>query len=98
MKKLTVDPSKRHLMLGTAAATAALLVDSTTSAVAAEPHHKHHQKIDDLLIEVSNECVQTGRACLSHCYILVGNDDTSIANCLRLWLKPSPFARLLLNC
>lgn len=82
MQNSPKDPSKRHLLVGTAAATAALVASSAAQAVGGHDH-ANHVKADKGLIDASIDCVQTGEACLSHCFVLVGQNDTSIANCLK---------------
>ena len=81
------DMSKRRILAGTVAAAAAAMTSGI--AVAGGNHHgkakkhHHHKKTDKSLLTASNECVQTAKACHSHCLMLVAMGDTSIAECMR---------------
>lgn len=84
------DVSKRRLIAGTVAGTVAATAAALTGgmAVAGGNHHgkarkHHHKKTDKGLLEASNDCVQTAKACHSHCLMLVAMGDTSIAECMK---------------
>lgn len=50
---------------------------------AAESHEHHHNpKKYGSLIDITSDCIVSGEKCLSHCFELVKQKDTSIAGCL----------------
>lgn len=68
---------RRKFLAGTAAA----LTVAAMPAVAADKHHHHHHEKHNNLVDAADECVATGKACLNHCLILLGDGDTSMKEC-----------------
>ena len=83
MNNAPLDPTKRQLLAGTAAAAAVLATSNLAQAEhVSHNSHSHHKTADTSLIDAANHCAQAGEACLSHCIELVGHKDTSIAGCM----------------
>ena len=66
---------RRGFLLGTAAALTAAAIP----AVAAEKHrhHHHHHGKHNNLVDAAEECIATGKTCLTHCILLLGEGDSS---------------------
>lgn len=67
------------------AAAAMALAALSSAALADEHQHEHHHHDGGLpyqpLIDATSNCVVKGQACLAHCLVLLGNGDTSMAEC-----------------
>jgi len=65
---------------------AAVLVGVTSAGAdedMANMHHHEGMTGPKALIDTSAHCVVTGQACLNHCLMLLGDGDTSMADCAR---------------
>lgn len=54
----------------------------------ADPHaghdsHAGHHAGDDATLTVAADCLKTGEVCVQHCFVLLGQGDTSMAACAR---------------
>ncbi|MDC0717572.1 Csp1 family four helix bundle copper storage protein [Nannocystis bainbridge] len=57
----------------------------------ADPHaghgdhgdHAGHHAGDDATLTVATDCLKTGEVCVQHCFVLLGQGDTSMAACAR---------------
>ncbi|WAS92722.1 Csp1 family four helix bundle copper storage protein [Nannocystis punicea] len=68
--------------------TAPLPAPAAPSTPAADPHaghagHAGHPASDDGTLAVALECLKTGEVCVQHCFVLLGQGDTSMAACAR---------------
>jgi len=45
--------------------------------------HAGHHASDDATLAVAAECLKTGEVCVQHCFMLLGQGDTSMAACAR---------------
>src|SRR5690606_30047060 len=64
----------------------------------ADPHagHAGHHASDDTTLAVAAECLKTGEVCMQHCFMLLGQGDTSMAACARSAYEMLAVTRALL--
>ena len=79
MSNSQVTTDRRKFLAG-AAATMAVAAMPATAATEHQHHHHHHGK-HSKLVDAAEECVATGKTCLSHCIFLLGNGDISMKEC-----------------
>lgn len=62
---------------------AAATMAATGSAFAGEHKHEHHaaEPLKLTLIEATSDCIKRGQACISHCFILLGQGEKEMAAC-----------------
>ena len=79
----TKDLASRRgfLMTAGAAMTAAAMPAVSAEKKGHHHHHHHHHGKHSNLVDTSEECVATGKTCLNHCLVLLGEGDTSMAEC-----------------
>ncbi|MCP5142986.1 MAG: Csp1 family four helix bundle copper storage protein [Chromatiales bacterium] len=65
-----------------ASAAAAMVVGALPASAATEHHHHHHGAHQDI-VDAADECVATGKTCLNHCLILLGDGDTTMKECAK---------------
>lgn len=69
---------RRQAML---AATASLIA-GTASAADDMPHqHQHLAHPHAMLIQALGDCIAAGEICISHCLVLMGHGDATMAGC-----------------
>jgi Cys-rich four helix bundle protein (predicted Tat secretion target) len=83
--------SRRNLLIGAAAVSATV----ATNALAGEQHHHHQVNKNTGLIATAMDCIQTGDACLAHCFELVKGKDTSMADCMNMVADMLPMCTAL---
>ena len=71
---------RRDFLVG---ATAALATAAIPAAASTDHHHHHHHGANKNLVDAAEECVATGKSCLHHCLILLGDGDTSMKECAK---------------
>ena len=72
---------RREFLVGTAAALIMAAIPTTASAMQQHQHHHHHHGKHKGLVDAAEECVATGKTCLNHCLVLLGDGDTSMKEC-----------------
>ncbi|MEW8627088.1 MAG: four-helix bundle copper-binding protein [Candidatus Thiodiazotropha sp.] len=72
---------RREFLVGTAAALTMAAIPTTASAMQQHQHHHHHHGKHKGLVDAAEECVATGKTCLNHCLVLLGDGDTSMKEC-----------------
>jgi Cys-rich four helix bundle protein (predicted Tat secretion target) len=84
--------NRREILGGMAAMTAAVSTNmalaqpwKNTKPAAAPPggHHHHSSAKAELLMDAVANCINKGEICLSHCIMLMGDGDKSVAGCAR---------------
>ena len=81
--------NRRYLIKGIVATGAALgtTLAATSASAKSDGHsgHKHHSKnpYEDL-IESAMTCSKDGQACLDHCFVLLKDGDSEIAQCAEI--------------
>ena len=70
---------RREFLVGATAALTMAAVPATASTM--HEHHHHHHGAHKALVDASEECVATGKTCLNHCLVLLGDGDTSMKEC-----------------
>ena len=70
---------RRDFLVGATAALAATTIPAAASSH--HEHHHHHHGIHKTLVDAMEECVATGKTCLNHCLVLLGEGDTSMKEC-----------------
>jgi Cys-rich four helix bundle protein (predicted Tat secretion target) len=73
--------SKRDFL--TMAASGALLAVAGGAMAAEEGHEHHHGAARSPIVDAAEECVSSGRACISHCMESFKSGDTTLADCAR---------------
>ena len=75
---------RRQMMTLAALAAVAAQAGAQSAETGAAPHH-HHDAVNPFaaLSDTTGHCVAAGQACLSHCLMLLGMGDTSMADCAR---------------
>lgn len=68
---------RREFLVG---ATAALAM-AAIPGIASTMHEHHHHGGHKALVDAAEECVATGKTCLNHCLVLLGDGDTSMKEC-----------------
>lgn len=77
---VSINESRRNLLISTAVITAA--VAASSAGVASESHHHHGERLNNDLIDAALDCIKKGEACSNHCIVLIKNGDNSVAECL----------------
>ena len=74
--------NRRDALMGSAAVAAAFgaIACAPKQANAEHPHH-HIDPSQASLADAALECVRKGNLCAAHCIALLGQGDTSMANC-----------------
>ncbi len=74
---------RREFLIGATTTLAAAAIPSTASAMKEHKHeHKHHHHgVHQAIVDSAEECIATGKTCLTHCLVLLGEGDTSMAEC-----------------
>ncbi len=74
---------RREFLVGATADLAVGAIPSTASAMKEHQHeHKHHHHgVHQAIVDSAEECIATGNTCLTHCLVLLGEGDTSMAEC-----------------
>ena len=75
---------RRKFLVGATAVAAVAAIPSTASAMKGDHKHEHthhHHGVHQAIVDVSEECIATGKTCLNHCLYLLGTGDTSMAEC-----------------
>ncbi len=78
--EVSINQSRRNLLVSTAAVTAAIAA-SSASAVS-ESHHHHGEMLNNDLIDAVLDCIKKGEACSNHCIALIRQGDHTLADCL----------------
>ena len=75
--------SRRDVLLGLGAAAASMAYAG--NAVAAMPGHDHskHSAQQPKLLDASNDCVDKGTRCISHCLVAWTESDLELASCAK---------------
>ncbi|MCY1055794.1 Csp1 family four helix bundle copper storage protein [Nannocystis sp. SCPEA4] len=94
--ELPPPPAKSPGKATTPPAAPAKAPPSTTAV--ADPHagHAGHHASDDTTLGVAAECLKTGEVCMQHCFMLLGQGDTSMAACARSAYEMLAVTRALL--
>ena len=76
------DPgiSRREMLLGMGAAAAMAYAGNAMSAMAGHDHSKHTAQLPDLLA-ATNDCVDKGQRCITHCLVSFKEGDVQLADC-----------------
>jgi len=72
--------SRREVLLGMGAAAAVAYAGNAVSAMPGHDHSKHAAQLPDLL-DATNECVDKGQRCISHCLVSFKEGDLELADC-----------------
>jgi Cys-rich four helix bundle protein (predicted Tat secretion target) len=72
---------RRDFLIGAAAALATAAIPA--AAATHHEHHHHHHGEHRNLVDAMEECVATGKTCLQHCLVLLGDGDTSMKDCAK---------------
>ncbi len=72
--------SRRDMLLGMGAAAAAAYAGTAASAMPGHDHSKHATQLPDVL-SATNDCLDTGRRCISHCLVSFQEGDLALADC-----------------
>ncbi len=72
---------RRDFLVGSAAALTMATIPAAAST--AHQHQHHHHGVHKDLVDAAEECVATGKTCLHHCLVLLGDGDTSMKECSR---------------
>ena len=75
--------SRRDLLLGLGAAATTMAY--TGSAIAAMPGHDHskHSAQQPKVLDATNDCVDKGTRCISHCLVAWTESDLELADCAK---------------
>ena len=75
--------SRRNVLLGLGAAAATMAYTGNT--VAAMPGHDHskHSAQQPKLLDATNDCVDKGVRCISHCLVAWTESDLELASCAK---------------
>jgi Cys-rich four helix bundle protein (predicted Tat secretion target) len=71
--------TRRDVLVGATAALATAAIPAAAST--AHQHHHHHHGVHKDLVDAAEECIATGKTCLNHCLVLLGDGDTSMKDC-----------------
>jgi Cys-rich four helix bundle protein (predicted Tat secretion target) len=78
---------RREALTAVGALTLAALSSASFAEEEAHPHehHHHHEGASKYqpLIDAAASCVVKGEACLAHCLVLLGEGDSSMADCAK---------------
>ena len=74
--------NRRELLLGGIALAGASVIGNTFAAEH-KHDHMHMTAANTSLNSATADCIQKGQACLSHCLILLGDGDKSMAECAK---------------
>ena len=72
--------SRRELLLGMGAAAAMTCAGSAVSAMPEHDHSKHTAQLPGLL-DATNDCVDKGQRCITHCLVSFKEGDLALADC-----------------
>lgn len=76
----TPDEQRRKVLLGLGAAAATAYTGSAAAMMKGHDHSKHSAQLPDLL-DASNDCLDKGQRCISHCLVSFTEGDTELAVC-----------------
>ena len=79
--------SRRNVLVGLGAAAATMAY--TGNAVAAMPGHDHskHSAQQPKLLDATNDCVDKGVRCISHCLVAWTESDLELASCAKKLMR-----------
>jgi len=72
--------NRRELLLGIGAVVTAACAGAAVAAMPEHDHSKHTAQLPDLL-NATNDCVDKGQRCITHCLVTFREGDTSLAAC-----------------
>jgi len=72
--------TRRDVLLGVGAMASAAYAGATMSAMPGHDHSKHSTQLPELL-DASNNCVDKGQRCITHCLVSFREGDISLAEC-----------------
>jgi len=73
--------NRRDMFLGGMAAVGTSWLSHAQAAEAPKDHHHHMMMANDSLTSAAADCIQKGQACLSHCLMMLGDGDKTMAGC-----------------
>lgn len=72
--------TRRDVLLGIGAIASAAYAGAAVSAMPEHDHSKHSPQLPELLA-ATNECVDKGQRCITHCLVAFREGDVSLAEC-----------------
>ncbi len=78
--EMTLDESRRKIILGMGAVAAAAYTGVASSAVPGHDHSKHSAQLPDVL-DAANNCLDKGQRCIAHCLVSFQEGDVELAKC-----------------
>ena len=72
--------SRREMLIGMGAAAAMAYAGNAVSAMPGHDHSKHTAQLPDLLA-ATNDCVDKGQRCITHCLVSFKEGDLTLADC-----------------
>ncbi len=71
--------TRRDMLVGMGAATAMAYAGNATSAMPEHDHSKHASQLPGLL-DATNDCVDKGQRCITHCLVSFKEGDLELAD------------------
>jgi len=79
-QEVTLDESRRKIILGMGAVAAAAYAGVASSATKGHDHSKHKAQLPDVL-DAANNCLDKGQRCIAHCLVSFQEGDVELAKC-----------------
>ena len=79
-QEVTLDESRRKIILGMGAVAAAAYAGVASSAKQGHDHSKHSAQLPDVL-DAANNCLDKGQRCIAHCLVSFQEGDVELAKC-----------------
>lgn len=79
-QETTLDENRRKVLLGIGAVAAAAYAGTASSAMTGHDHSKHSAQLPDVL-DATNNCLDKGQRCITHCLVSFQEGDVELAKC-----------------